>query len=167
MRRALLVLALFVATPATAQSPRSFDFRGERLGDPVPAQAAKLCGSLVVDSLFICMRLDSIGAVVVSIVREFYHDRLLRWTAVFDSRDVAAMLAAARDKFAAPSVRETAELQTASGGRLVGDVVKWVLGADTLVVRQFDESATRGTMLIVNQSLFREWQRFNEKKNGM
>jgi len=149
-RKILLVLGLLaLALPARAgeaqpqkqvKEPLHFDFRGYRIGDPLPPAVAHIhgCNKQPLPEHMVCAEpIDLIGDMVGSVQYTVTRGRLAQVLILLGLENSSAMRAALTEQFGAPHEEESITMETPVGMHIPTEIAIWRTDSDELILHKY------------------------------
>lgn len=176
MKKILLALGLLaLILPAWAgevqqqqgKEPLHFDFRGYRIGDPLPPAIAHIhgCDSKPPPEHMVCAEpLDLIGGMVGSVQYTVTQGRLAQVLILLGLEDFSAMRVALTEKYGAPHEEESITMKTPVGMPIPTEVALWRTDSDELILHKYGTDIRTGFVEVrLQKKASTEQKRVDEK----
>jgi hypothetical protein len=157
MRKILLVFGLLVlALPAWSgeaqqekqdKEPLHFDFRGYRIGDPLPPAIAHIhgCDKQPLPEHVVCAEpLDLIGDMVGSVQYTVTRGRLVQVLILLGLENFSTMQTALTEKYGAPHEKESITMKTPVGMYIPTEIAIWRTDSDELILHKYGTDIRTG-----------------------
>ena len=155
MRKILLVMGLLaLALSAWAgegqkqgKEPLDFDFRGYRLGDPLPPAIARIhgCDRQPLPESMVCVEpLDLISDMVGRVQYTVTRGRLTQVLILLDLESFSAMQALLIEKYGAPHEEYSVTMKTPAGIHIPTETVSWRTDSDELILHRYGTDVRTG-----------------------
>jgi hypothetical protein len=155
MRKILLVMGLLaLALPVWAgeghkqgKEPLDFDFRGHRLGDPLPPAIARIhgCDKQPLPESMVCVEpLDLIGDMVGRVQYTVTRGRLTQILILLGLENFSAMQAQLIEKYGAPHDEKAVTMKTPAGIHIPTETISWRTDSDELILHKYGTDVRTG-----------------------
>lgn len=125
-----------------------FDFRGERFGDPIPADAPTgSCEPKIAPGIVICVNpFDDVAGVSLLLGRVYVDNGLAALTATFSSKRYEDLVAAIETKYGPSASTEYDDVQNRMGATFANETKHWEFSTGRMNVSKYSDKVTQGLL---------------------